>query len=264
MSGNHLLLIDPQNDFADAAGALCVPGAKEDMERVAALIERSGSEFESIHVTLDSHQLYHIANPLYWINKHGEHPAPFTRISLNDIENGNWSPADGLKEKAMAYVSKLEADGRYPHTIWPPHCIIGEWGHGLFPVVAKAFRNWVSGLHLVDPVIDYVLKGSNPHTEHFSAMRAEVPNQDPSTKMNQSLLTELRIAKQIIVAGIAGSHCVANTVRDLAAELATVSNIVLLTDTMSPVVGCEKLQEDFLAEMKSRGMKLSTTDSLSL
>ena len=35
MQSIHLLVVDPQNDFCDPEnGALCVEGAKEDMERL--------------------------------------------------------------------------------------------------------------------------------------------------------------------------------------------------------------------------------------
>lgn len=75
----HLLVIDPQNDFADIlAGppgsgrtyppdgtrfrsALPVPGTLEDMERVAKLVKRAGRRLDGIHVTLDSHRVIDVA-----------------------------------------------------------------------------------------------------------------------------------------------------------------------------------------------------------
>ena len=69
-------------------------------------------------------------------------------------------------------------------------------------------------------------------------------------------------ADVLVVAGEAGSHCLANTVRDIAAEFGDdsyVSKMVLLTDATSPVPGFEHFQDAFVQEMTARGMKLSTT-----
>ena len=66
----------------------------------------------------------------------------------------------------------------------------------------------------------------------------------------------------IAVAGEAGSHCLANTVRDIANNFGDdrlVSKIVLLQDATSPVTGFESFQDDFLREMTARGMQQSTT-----
>ena len=39
---------------------------------------------------------------------------------------------------------------------------------------------------------DYILKGSNPYTDHYSALQAEVGDpEDPSTLMNFSLINKL-------------------------------------------------------------------------
>ncbi len=62
-----LLIIDPQNDFCSPEGALFVPGAVEDCERLVSFIGREKSSIDSIHVTLDSHPNYHIAHPIFWV-----------------------------------------------------------------------------------------------------------------------------------------------------------------------------------------------------
>ena len=36
----HLLVIDPQNDFCDPNGSLFVPGADEDIKRLAEMVHR--------------------------------------------------------------------------------------------------------------------------------------------------------------------------------------------------------------------------------
>jgi len=88
-----LLIIDPQVDFHPPSGSLAVPGADHDAERVAALIEKNISSIDAIFVTLDSHHALHIGHPLFWKDgATGEHPAPMTFISAEDVKAGKWVP----------------------------------------------------------------------------------------------------------------------------------------------------------------------------
>jgi nicotinamidase/pyrazinamidase len=257
----HMLVIDPQNDFSDPKGTLFVPGADQDMVRLAGLINRIRSKIEDIHVTLDSHHLVHIANPIFWRNSNGDQPKPFTMITSKDLESGTWTTkVPSHYKKALEYLHALEAGGRYPHVIWPPHCLIGSWGTAVHPQMFDALRSWEEEF----AVVDMVTKGSNVWTEHFSGVKAEVPEaNDPSTQINTGLIRTLEEADEIVVSGIAGSHCVANTGRDVANNFSDpkyIQKMVLLTDTISPVPGFEKFQEDFVKEMTARGMQLSTTE----
>jgi len=164
-----------------------------------------------------------------------------------------------MYRRALAYVQALAKHGRYPLCIWPPHCLIGSAGHAVMPDLFAALAEWEQRF----AVVDYVTKGSNIWTEHYSAIQADVPDPaDPSTQINTALIQTLMKADIVVVAGEAGSHCLANTVRDLANNFgddSLVSKITLLTDATSPVPGFESFQDDFLREMTGRGMKLSTT-----
>lgn len=259
----HLLVIDPQNDFCDPKGALYVPGAADDMGRLAAMVLRLKSRIADIHVTVDSHRLFDIAHPLYWKDSAGKPPAPFTIITAADVADGRWSTTiPSLQRRALEYVRALEHGGRYPLCIWPPHCLIGSWGHQIVPGVLGALHEWEKTLAMVD----FVTKGSNPHTEHYSGVKAEVPDpRDPSTQLNTALVDTLLNADLVAIAGEAGSHCLANTVRDIASEFkddALLQKLVLLTDATSPVplpAPLDTLQQDFVNEMVGRGMKTSTT-----
>ena len=65
--------------------------------------------------------------------------------------------------------------------------------------------------------VDIVTKGSNYFVEHFSAVQAEVVDPtDPSTQINTDLISTLMEADEILIAGEAGSHTLADTVRDIA------------------------------------------------
>ena len=255
-----LLIIDPQIDFCDPAGALSVAGAEADMARLALLVQRLAPKLGQIHVTLDSHHLVDIAHPIFWKDADGRHPAPFTIISAQDVEAGRWATTEpAYAARGAAYVQALAENGRYPLCIWPPHCLIGSPGHAVLPVLFEALEAWEEQFARGD----YVTKGTNIFTEHYSAIKADVPDpDDPSTQTNTALVEALKQADVIAVAGEAGSHCVANTVRDLANSFGDdrlVSKIVLLQDAVSPVGGFESFQDDFLREMTARGMTLSTT-----
>ena len=143
---------------------------------------------------------------------------------------------------------------------WPTHCLIGSYGHNVMPVLYDALIRWETERF---GVVDYVTKGSNLWTEHFSAVRAEVPDPgDPGTQINARLIETLEAADLILLAGEAGSHCLANTVRDIAdgfSDARFIEKLVLLTDATSPVTGFEHYQTDFMADMLARGMRTSTT-----
>jgi nicotinamidase-related amidase len=256
-----LLIIDPQVDFCDPErGALYVPGAEQDMARLAEFVRRMYPEIDAIHVTLDSHHVVDIAHPVFWVDADGRHPAPFTSISAEEIETGRWTTTKPeMRARALNYARTLEQGGRYALLIWPYHCLIGSPGHAVQPELFAALQEWEQNFAMVN----YILKGRNPWTEHYSAIRAEVPDKsDPETLPQSALIQALEASETLLVAGEAGSHCVANTVRDLADQFsdpAHISRLCLLTDAVSPVTGFEGFQEQFLAEMTARGMRLTTT-----
>ena len=176
------------------------------------------------------------------------------------MENGVWTPVrPSLTKRMLAYVNALDQGGRYPLCIWPPHCLIGSHGATVVPELFDAFRNWEEEKF---GIVDYVAKGSNLYTEHYSGVKAEVPDpEDPSTHINTGLINTLMEADVIGLAGEAGSHCLANTARDIANEFGDdsyVAKFCLLTDGTSPVTGFEQMQTDFVDEMVQRGMTTST------
>lgn len=258
----HLLIIDPQNDFCDKYGSLFVQGADEDMKvRLPEMIRRLGSKLDDIHVTLDCHHLVDVAHPAMWKDAKGNHPSPFTIITSADVETGKWSPVmPSLTRRFLAYTKALEQSGKYPLCIWPPHCLIGSTGNSVVPELFSVLREWEEKNFAM---VDFVSKGSNIYTEHYSAVKAEVPDpDDASTHVNTKLIQTLMEADVLAIAGEAGSHCLAHTVLDVATEFGNdtyVAKMVLLTDATSPVPGFEHLQEKFIKEMVSRGMRLSTT-----
>ncbi|HRZ51546.1 MAG TPA: isochorismatase family protein [Candidatus Contendobacter sp.] len=253
----EFLIIDPQNDFSDAPeAALPVPGARADAERLADLLDRLGNRIAAIHVTLDTHQLVDISHPIFWRGANDQPPPPFTQITVADVERGVWRAFNPEHQtRALAYVRALRDNGRYTLTLWPPHCLVGTWGHGVMPVMAGALRRWEETRF---DRVSYVTKGHNPWTEHYSAVRADVPDpDDPGTQLNTRLIQTLERADRVALSGQALSHCVANTVRDIADCLGPkgIRKLVLIEDTSSPVPGFEDLAARFLADLRQRGMQ---------
>ena len=251
----HFLIIDPQNDFADPRGSLFVPGADKDLERLAMMLKRHLTQVSAIHVTLDTHHWVDIAHPIFWQDNQGKSPQPFTVITEEAVLTGQWRTRQPhYQDRAIEYIKALKINDRYQLTIWPPHCLIGKPGHNVVTPLAEILTEWENTFAMVD----YAMKGLNCWTEHYSALKAEVPDlNDPSTLLNTKLINELKSADLVACSGQALSHCVANTLRDLAANLepADISKLVLITDTTSPVPGFEELAQQFLMEMKARGMR---------
>ncbi|GAB3244809.1 cysteine hydrolase family protein [Chitinimonas naiadis] len=262
LGSTQLLIIDPQNDFCDIDGAsLPVQGASGDLDRLSGLLDRLGGQLDDIHVTLDSHHPLHIAHPAWWRDANGTSPTPFTLISLADVQSGKWQARDPARQRhSQAYVEALAARGRYQLVIWPEHCLIGSWGHAVQPRLFDTLAQW--GRRELRTV-NYVTKGSNPGTEHYSAIQAEVPDPaDAGTLPNQALLARLAKADTVLIAGQALSHCVASTVRDLAEHWGSANKLVLIDDCSSPVPGFEAQGQAFVQELTARGMRLASSRAL--
>lgn len=270
MSSTVLLLIDPQNDFCDFAPsaqgtpALPVAGADADMQRVAALIGAQMAQLDDIVVTLDSHHRVDVAHPSFWQMGDGAAVGPFTPITAAQVRSGALVPRDpAALPRVVAYLDELEAQGRYTLMVWPVHCEIGTWGHNVHAAVRAAYNEWeVARVRQVRKVV----KGTNPWTEHYSAMQAEVPDaSDPDTQLNRALIAHLDGFDTILIAGEASSHCVKATTEHLAQHLPSgrLSKLVLLTDGMSAVTGFEAQAHAFIADMVARGARTATCADVS-
>jgi len=275
----QLLIIDPQNDFCDLPDAYCpqypatgtlhpslpVAGAHADMQRLAQWIVRESAHLDAITVTLDSHQAYDIAHPAFWQCADGNDVAPFTTISAAQVRAGAFMPRNArAATRTLHYLDTLEAQGRYQLMVWPVHCEVGSWGHGIHADVLAACGTW-QRQH--QQAVYNVFKGLNPWTEHYSALQAEVPDlADPATLLNAALLARLDQAERLIIAGEASSHCVRATVEHLVQHLpgGRPGRLLLMQDAMSPVAGFEAAHQDFLAAMRVRGVNLGNSDALRL
>ena len=284
-----VVAIDPQKDFCQPAnpemadamlrvnkgvetpgirfmrngGSLCVPGAAEDCVRLARMINRLENKIDSIHVTMDSHNELDIAHPMFWRDAKGNRPPFFTIITREDVEKGRWTTSNpACLRRAMEYVKALEENKRYPLCIWPPHCIIGSEGYQLEDNVSDAIRQWGRNR---GRTVDFVTKGSNMWTEHFSAVKADVPDpKDPTTLVNSRFVNAVEENDLILITGQALSHCVNYTIRDLANEFGedSVKKLCLLRDTCSNVPGFEQNGEDFVRDLRALGMRIDSSTTV--
>jgi nicotinamidase-related amidase len=225
-----LLAVDCQNTFCTPSFELFVPGAPDDSRRLCELVYRHLGELTEIVATLDTHRAIQIFHAGFLVGPDGRHPPPYTGVSVADLEQGVWRAASPEHQAGLErYVRSLAAGGKYELTVWPYHAMLGGTGHALVSAVEEAFF-----FHTIARGAQprFVLKGEDPLTEHYSALRPEVGGGP-----NRELVEHLRSFDAVLVAGQAKSHCVAWTVADLlelAPELAP--RLFLLEDCTSPVL----------------------------
>ncbi len=252
-----LIAVDVQNTFCIPGFELYVGGrsgngAVADSERLCRFIYRNLHRITQICPTMDSHQVMQIFHSVYLIDDHGEHPAPFTRISTEDIEQGRWRFNPQLcfslqiseefgQQHLLRYVKELKASGKYELTVWPYHGMLGGIGHALVASVEEAIF-FHSIVRYSQP--DFHLKGDRPFTEHYSVLGPEVlegPHGEPIGEKSGKFMRKILDFDAIVIAGQAKSHCIAWTIDDLLAEITAhderlVGNVYLLEDCTSPVV----------------------------
>ncbi|WP_279401303.1 hypothetical protein [Piscibacillus salipiscarius] len=102
--------IDLQNDFMEE-GAIGVPGAHQDVERITRFLYNNMERITNIAVSLDTHGLHQIFHPTWWVDPEGKHPEPLTIITTNDLKEDKWKPV--IKQEAsIEYVKNLEEKGQ--------------------------------------------------------------------------------------------------------------------------------------------------------
>jgi nicotinamidase-related amidase len=233
-----LLLIDLQNTFCLPEFELFVAGrsgrgAVEDNVRLCEFIYRNLGCITEIHATLDTHTALQIFHPIFWVNAGGENPAIAASLAGGDYAS--------LERHARHYTRRLTEGGKYPLMVWTFHAMLGGIGHALAASVEEAlfFHNCARTSQT-----GFEIKGNNPLTEHYSALRPEVLDGfdgKPIARSHARLIEKLLAYDLLIVAGQAKSHCVAWTLDDLLREIAAAApalarKVYLLEDCTSPVV----------------------------
>ncbi len=252
-----LLIVDVQNTFCIPGFELFVGGhsgtaSVDDNQRLCEFIYRNLDVITQICPTMDTHQAVQIFHSIFLVDEQGEHPAPFTLISAEDVEKGVWKfnpeVAQSLKVDETYgqnflrhYTQKLKTGGKYDLTIWPYHAMLGGIGHALVSAVEEAI--FFHGMARYCPT-DFQVKGANPFTENYSVLSPEVladVDGDQIAEKNTGLIGKLLDFDAVFIAGQAKSHCVAWTIDDLLSEIedsdkSLADKIYLLEDCTSPVV----------------------------
>jgi len=274
MKRNILFDIDWQTDFVSPQGSLYVKDAEKSAELLAAFVDKHGHHlFEDIGLSLDSHQPLDIAHPPMWADKSGNHPQPGTTIKSDEVERKWFMLREPWKGYGKEYTGALEKSGRFNLMIWPEHCEIGTPGHNIYPELMKAFYEWARRL---GKTINFLTKGSNPFTEHYSAMRAEVPflgghgyEPDPGTQTNLAWLNMLAQYDNVVFTGQALSHCVRFTLEDTINQFGAdaAKKVIIVRDlsdcVVLPVYDFTPETETWLAGVKKQGIAVVNSKELS-
>ncbi len=252
-----LLLVDVQNtfcipDFELFVGGASGMGAVDDNRRLCEFIYTNLDAITEICPTMDTHQAMQIFHSIFLVNDKGEHPEPYTLITLEDIEQGVWQFNPELssslniderygQEYLRHYTRQLKQGGKYDLTIWPYHAMLGGIGHALVSAVEEAIF-FHSIARYSQP--DFQVKGGNPFTENYSVLSPEVLEDavgEQVAEKNVGFVKKLLDFDAVVIAGQAKSHCVAWTIDDLLKEIQLsdrklVEKVYLLEDCTSPVV----------------------------
>jgi nicotinamidase-related amidase len=202
-------------------------------------------------MTQDNHHVIDISHPEFWEDHKGNPPAPFTVINTESVDKGIWNPRF-RRARAIEYIHELEKQGEFPHVIWPEHCIIGSYGAAIVDEIIQPVKAWARKGNF----FDIVIKGTNPFTEHFGALMANVPIEDsPETQLNTDLVRKLKGFDTILLAGEAKSHCVATTVKQMLDIKGIAGKLLILEDCMSDVTGFETIALPIYEKAKTEGAR---------
>lgn len=265
--------IDCQVGFCTPGASLFVPGAVEDTRRTVDWLYRNLDKITGLHFSLDTHRVFQIFHPAFWVDSNGKHPGPLTPIFHEDVRAGRWQPIAHPRE-CLEYTRRLEQSGKYVLTIWPYHTLLGGLSHALVPALMEA-----AIFHAVarKAQTHFETKGTHAMTENYSVMSPEVKElggQSVGT-FNAPFFKLLMEYDRVYVFGQAKSHCVLSTLKDIQEHVAQtdpglVEKIYILEDCMSPVpapplnplpahLDFPRLADEAMAAFKQAGMKIVTS-----
>jgi nicotinamidase-related amidase len=287
--GIILSVIDCQVDFVHPEGALPVPGAVADTDRLCRFMYENVGRISHVLGSLDSHFLYQPFHRFNWIAgtkpttrpngvvyQQNEHPDPFTIITAKDVRDDVWRPVRH-PVKMQQYLDKLEQQSKKNLCIWPIHCILGTPGHAFDPAFAEALMFHSSAR---SNQYDATTKGMSALSENYGVLQAEVEfPEDPQTRLNTRVLAKWEEADRVYFAGQAKSHCVIETLNQVVALFQhqgknhLLEKLHVLQDCMSSVadidlpdgskIEFDKMANARLAELEQLGVKLvNSTDPI--
>ncbi len=265
--------IDVQIGFCSPGASLFVPGAVEDNQRALSFLYRNLDKITGLHFSMDTHRVFQIFHPAFWLDRDGKHPAPLTLIFYEDVRAGNYTPVAHPRE-CLEYTKQLEQNGKYVLTIWPYHTLLGGVSHALVPSVMEAsIFHAIARRHQTH----FETKGTHAMTENYSVLSPEVKELGGQAvgAFNAPFFKMLMDYDRIYVFGQAKSHCVLSTLRDIEAHIKSTDpsladKIYILEDAMSsvpappldplpPTLDFPRIADAAIEDFKKAGMHVVTT-----
>ena len=252
--------IDVQQDFMDN-GALGVTGAHGDVERMTQFIYNNMDKISNIAVSIDTHTPHQIFHPCWWVDENGNNPAPYTAITLADLDAGKYLPVIN-PQKTRDYVEHLEKDGKKTLVVWSYHCLQGTTGAAL----ENQFANMIY-FHSVakKTVVQRLVKGQDPLSEMYGIIK---PEYDTQNYINIDFLNKLETYDKIVVGGEARDYCVYESLKQMleyyANNTEVLKKVYVLEDCMSAIgnpADVDKMYADLQNQYKFNIVK-STDDFL--
>ncbi len=269
--------IDVQVGFCTPGASLFVPGAVEDTQRTVEWLYRNLPSISGLFFSMDTHRVFQIFHPAWWVDKDGKHPAPLTPVFHEDVRAGRWTPVVHPKE-SLEYVKKLEATGKYVLTVWPYHTLLGGLSHALVPAMMEAALFHAAARKVQT---HFETKGTHALTENYSVLAPEVTELSGHVvgSFNAPFFKMLMEYDRVYVFGQAKSHCVLSTLNDILAHIqktdpGLADKVWILEDAMSPVpapplnplpdhLNFPKLADEAIEAWRKAGMHVvRTTDAV--
>lgn len=236
-----LLCIDVQKDFIEG-GSLEVPGSIGDVERITRFIYNNMSGITDIMCSMDTHYPFHIFYQSWWRDADGNKPNPYTEITYDDVCKGIWRPVFGILQDSLTYLQKLEEQAKKKLCIWTYHCMYGTEGHNLENEFAKMVYYHTTARKTIPRIIP---KGTDFYSEMYGIIKPEYSKKNIK---NTKVLNAFQDYDEIYVVGEAASHCLMESVKQIAEEYANrpeiTSKITILEDCTSPITGYEQMTQD--------------------
>ncbi len=257
-----VILVDYQHDFVDPTGTLYVPGSQQDVAHFLTWFYANAYRITSVYASLDTHLPFQIFYSPWWENPQtGEHPQPFTPITVDDVTSERWVPVLE-SDWSVRYVHQLEEQAKKELMIWPYHTMEGTLGHMLAAPISEAIA-WHSAARHSQPT--YVVKGRTMRTEYYGIFGAEIFDpEDPGSGLNMTLLEAVMKHDKVYIAGEAKSHCVLETERQVVSYFGhqpeLLKKLYFLKDCTSsvrhPTIDFDALTEAELVRMEQQGVQI--------
>ncbi|MBS1153901.1 MAG: nicotinamidase [Myxococcaceae bacterium] len=227
--------IDVQVGFCTPGASLFVPGAVEDTTRTVEWMYRNLDKISGLFFSMDTHRVFQIFHPAWWVDANGNHPPPLTPVFYEEVRAGKWTAVSHPRE-SLEYCKKLETSGKY---VLPYHTLLGGLSHSLVPAMMEAA---LFHAHARKHQTHFETKGTHAMTENYSVLSPEVTEVGGQVVggFNTPFFKMLMEYDRVYVFGQAKSHCVLSTLNDIQAHLQQTDpklaeKIWILEDAMSPV-----------------------------